>query len=685
MHENEEFAADKDAKIAQLERELAVAKADASLTTARLLRELDELSAVKRGQISECLYHLRRINASGWWRLGKALERLIVDPYQVIIRLLSKKRAVGVQEPLGERAYQKWIEVYDTLSERDRGKIRNQISSLRHRPLISIVMPAYDTPEKVLREAIGSIRAQLYENWELCIADDASELSSVAAILEEFSALDARIKWIRRPSNGHIAEASNSALALAAGEFIALMDHDDLLAEQALYEVVAEFNLYPDADIIYSDEDRIDSNGVRHAPYFKTDWNPELFLSHNMVCHLGVYRRALVEKIGGFRRGFEGSQDYDLTLRAVNATSAEKIRHIPAILYHWRSGVEGSSFSETQLERCVKAACRAKKEYLLARKESAKVIPNPYAPGWHRICRAVPSPPPLVSLIVLTRDRHDLLSTCVDGLLNRTTYRPTEIIIVDHQSKDPRTRALLQRLSVDERVRILPYKGPFNYSDMNNRAVANAKGKIVGLLNNDIDVIEPEWLSEMVSLAIRPENGAIGAKLLYPGDGVQHGGVILGLPWGAEHVGKGAQRNDLGYFGRLAVTNNVSAVTGACMVLRKSLFEDVGGLNPDLAIAFNDVDLCLELHARGYQNVWTPFALLYHHESVSRGRDATQDKIVRAAREWDYLRMKWGHALEIDPYYNVNLSLQNPVFGLAFPPRRIKPWLSRVGNRLRES
>jgi glycosyltransferase involved in cell wall biosynthesis len=672
VRELEESAAHKDAQIARLAHDLAAAKKETKLTVVRMSRQLGELDAIKNEKITELVYHLDRFNASPWWRLGQWLEKLVLVPLGALSKLIPRK--AGAHRFISDISYRKWVELYDTISEPDRDKIRHSILGLDYRPLISIVMPAYDTPEKAFREAIESVRAQLYTNWELCVADDASPSPKLAAVLTEAAALDPRIKWIRREVNGHISEASNSALALASGEFIALLDHDDILPEHALYEIVVELNAYPDVDIIYSDEDRIGSDGVRHSPYFKTDWNPELFLAHNMISHLGVYRRSLIEKIGGFRQGYEGSQDYDLALRAVSATCADNIRHIPAILYHWCDGSKCTAFSESQFARCVAAARHAKRDYFAARNETAEVEENPFAPGWDRIRRPVPSPAPLVSLIVPTRNRADLLGPCIDGFLHRTEYQPIEILIIDHQSDDPKTLALLKQLSADERVRIVRYEGPFNYSDMNNKAVAEARGEIIGFINNDIDVIEPDWLSEMVALAVLPENGAVGAKLLYPNNHVQHAGVIVGSNF--EHAHANAERSASGYFCRLVLTSNISAVTGACLVLRKRVFEEVGGFNSvDLPVAFNDVDLCLEIRARGYRNVWTPFALLYHHESVSRGSDAAPEKIERFNRELNYLRTKWGgYALEGDPYFNVNLSLQHPSVVLAFPPRRVKPW-----------
>ncbi len=663
----EESAADKDAQIARLARELALTKKDAKETAARLSRQRDISGAHKDAQLAQCLHHLRRINASPWWRLGKLLEKLILSPLRLIASSLAGNRPPG-SSSLCDRAYQKWIELYDTLSDRDRQEIRDHIRALDYQPLISILIQAQEGPEQAFRDTLESVRAQLYTNWELCVA--ATPSARVAAVLEEMSSRDPRIKWTRvEPNNSQV---HNVALALAAGEFVARMGQSDILAEQALYEIAVELNDNPSADLVYSDEDKINGDGARHSPHFKTDWNPELFLGHDMISRLAVYRRPLVEKIGGLAPGDGGSGDYDLALRAAGATSADKIRHVPAVLYHRRNA---SGLSEIQPECSIVSAHRAKRDYFMARKESAEVERNPAFANADRIRRPLPSPPPLVSLIVSTCDRHDLLGPCMRGLLHRTTYQPIEVIIIDHQSDDARTIALLERLKADKRVRIIAYERPFNYSDMNNKAVAQARGEIIGLINNDIDVIEPDWLAEMVSLAVLPENGAIGAKLLYPSDRVQHGGIILGSYWGPDHAHTNAERDESGYFGRLQLTTNVSAVTGACLIIRKSLFEEVGGLNAlDLPVGYNDVDLCLKIRAKGYRNVWTPFALLYHHEYSSRRRDTTAAQIERADRERAYMRSKWGEAFDRDPYFNVNLTLQNPSFALAFPPRRIKPW-----------
>ena len=605
--------------------------------------------------------------------MARKLPFWLKSPLRRFLRIVQARFSIS-------QSYDRWVKDFDTLSESDRAKIQNHIRYLKYRPLISVVMPVYETPEWALREAIDSVRDQLYQNWELCIADDASKSPHVFEVLRQAAAQDARIKWIRRETNGHISAASNSALSLAAGEFVALMDHDDLLPQHALYEVVVALNKDRMLDIIYSDEDQIDRKGRRSQPYFKTDWNIDLLLGHNMISHLGVYRRTLLERIGGFREGFEGSQDYDLALRSADATVPHRICHIPSVLYHWRRDYGAASFSEQRLTECSDAALRAISDHLNRRHEKGDVISHPALPQWSRVIRPVPRPAPLVSLIVPTRDRVDLLGMCIAGLLERTDYPRIEILIVDHTSELSETFAFFEKLLLDSRVRVLPFNGAFNYSAINNMAVAEAKGSIVGLINNDVDVINSDWLSEMVSLAIMNDVGAVGAKLIYPNDRVQHGGIVLGVGGVANHFNYSLPRWATGYFGRNLLTSSVSAVTGACLAVRKSVFEEVGGLNEeDLAVAFNDVDFCLKLRRKGYRNIWTPHAELYHHESASRGTDDTPEQSARFKRESEYMLATWGPELEHDPFYNDNFSTEiGRCFQLAFPPRRQKPWLQAI-------
>ena len=593
--------------------------------------------------------------------------------------------ATAPRSPLDAAAYREWVHQYDTVSEADRQAIAEHLARLNYQPLISVIMPAFETPEATFRLAIESVRAQLYANWELCVADDASPSPGVSAVLAEYSALDDRIKWMRRQEYGQIAAASNSALELASGEFVALMNQDDVIPPHALYEVVVELNAHPQVDIIYSDEDKIDEAGRRFEPHFKTDWNPELFLQYNLVNHLGVYRRTLVAAVGGFRIGFEGSQDYDLALRCVRATSAEKIRHIPAILYHWRRTSQDLAFSERHLERCMAAARKAKAEYFATTDNTSEIAGHPQIPCWERVVRPVPQPAPLVSIIVATRNHGELLGPCLNGLMNKTSYHPIEIIIVDHESDEPQALAVLKRVSGDPRIRIMGYKGPFNFSAMNNRAVELARGELIAFVNDAIEVIAPDWLAEMVALAARPEAGAVGAKLLYPDGRVRTAGVGLGFSGVAADLYRGAAADQAGYFGRLLLVSNVSAVTAACLVVRKAVYREVGGLNEtDLRVAFNDLDFCLKLREKGYRNVWTPFATLYQHESQSRGPDTTPEDAARFRKECDWLIKTWGAALVEDPYFSPNLSLDGVTFELAFPPRRVKPWLATAAVAARK-
>jgi GT2 family glycosyltransferase len=585
--------------------------------------------------------------------------------------------------PLGEPAtYAEWVERYDTLSDADRKAIASHIASFVRKPLISVVMPAYATPLPLIRAAVQSVQAQLYPNWELCIADDASPNGKLWAALQALAKADPRIKVVRRETNGHICAATNSGLALASGEFVALMDHDDLLPEQALYEIAALLERHPDADVIYSDEDKIDDHGQRFEPYFKPDWNAELLLGQNTISHLGVFRRSLLEKIGGLREGFEGSQDFDLALRASEQTTPDRIHHIPWVLYHWRQQGATASFSESFMARCADAARRAVQEHLERTGQTGVAENIEGMPGWVRVRRPAPTPRPMVSIIVPTRDRAELLAACAEGVLARTAYEPLELIIVDNGSLEAKTKALFERLDADPRVRVLHAPGPFNFSALNNQAAAAAKGEILVLLNNDITMLDDGWLDVMVAQAVRPSVGAVGCKLYYPDMTVQHAGVVTGvagIPAVAAHSGVGASKDDPGYFGELFLARNVQAVTAACLALRRSVFEEVGGLNEErLKVAFNDVDLCLKIRAAGYGIVWTPAAELVHHESASRGTDQGGAALKRFQSEILAMRDLWGATLDRDPFYSVNFDRRGTDHVIASPPRRVPPWLADV-------
>ncbi|WP_185985342.1 glycosyltransferase family 2 protein [Aureimonas mangrovi] len=567
------------------------------------------------------------------------------------------------------RSYAEWISLYDEITPLELAAFAEQSAALSIRPLISVLMPVYNTPEKLLREAIDSVLTQVYDNWQLCIANDASTDPAVRRVLDEYAAREPRIAVAHRSKNGHISEASNSALELVKGEWIALLDHDDLLRPHALLEVAQEIEAHPDAGLIYSDEDKINGTGERYDAFFKPDFSLEQLRAQNYFNHLTVHRADLVREVGGWRRGFEGSQDYDLNLRVVERLQREQIRHIPKVLYHWRA-VEGSTASSgDEKGYAYHAGLKALQEHAARCEDGASVEAVAGLP-FYRYRPAIPSPEPLVSLIIPTRDRLELIRNCVGSILERTTYRSFEILIIDNGSVEPESLAWFESFADHPQVRVLRYDQPFNYSAINNFGVREAKGSIVGLVNNDIEVIAPGWLGEMVSFAAQPEIGCVGAKLYYADDTIQHGGVVLGVGGVANHSHLRLHRDRDGYFGRLRVHHNCSAVTAACLLVSRSIYEEVGGLNErDLAVAFNDVDFCLKVMTKGYRNVFTPFAELYHLESVSRGREDSPEKIARFNREIEYMLTTWPALIRRDPYYSVNLSISYTDYSPAFPPR----------------
>jgi len=567
-------------------------------------------------------------------------------------------------------AYPGWIAQFDTPTSATRAALRRQLRALPIHPLISIILPVYTPELHFLEAAIASIRHQIYERWELCIADDASTDPEVRPFLEQVAGSDPRIKLTFRERNGHISACSNSALALATGDWCALLDQDDAFAENALGLVALEIDRHPEAGLIYSDEDKIDKMGTRSNPFFKPDWNPELFLGQNYINHLGCYRTDLLSEIGGFREGFEGSQDYDLALRCVERLRPEQVRHIPRILYHWRM-VGGSLAAIPDAKPYAKeAARRAIADHGKRNGAPGKVVPCPENPESHRLIHALPEPAPLVSIIIPARDRVGLLQRCIESIRAQTDYRPFEILIVDNGSTQEETFAFFSQAARANLARVLVMPGPFNYSRLNNRAARQADGDILLFLNNDTEVDDPGWLTEMVSHVARAETGAVGARLWYPDGTLQHGGVVLGLGGIAGHAFPHVPRGHPGYFNRAMLQQNCSAVTGACMAVRKTVFDELGGFDEEnVGVSFNDIDFCLRLTQRGYRVIWTPYANLIHHESASRGHRRTEEEQAEFLRAADYMQRTWPAELLHDPFYNPNLSLDIPGFELAFPPR----------------
>lgn len=587
-----------------------------------------------------------------------------------LVEAVQSSNPAGVSIAFGEpdrNDYAAWLRRYDLLDDERRAALRTRQGFFAVHPVISVVMPTYNPKPAWLVEVIESVRQQIYPHWELCIADDCSSNAEIRSILERYQREDKRIKVVFRSKNGHISAASNSAIEVASGEWIALLDHDDLLSEQALFWVAEAINQKPDARLIYSDEDKVDADGVRFGAYFKTDWNRPLFYSQNMISHLGVYHAALVREVGGFQVGMEGSQDYDLALRCIERIEDHQIHHIARVLYHWRVHQESTAMSSDAKPYAQMAGERALTAHFARRGVKATVerVKDSY-----RVRYALPDQLPLVSLIIPTRNGLDLLRTCVQSILALTTYPNYEILIVDNGSDDPATLDWLAGVQVDQRVRVLRDDRPFNYSALNNGAVRHARGELLGLLNNDLEVITPDWLDEMVSHALQPGVGAVGARLWYPDNTLQHGGVIVGLGGVAGHAHVHMARQHAGYFGRTSLLSAFSAVTAACLVIRKSIFEEVGGLNEaDLAVAFNDVDFCLRVRELGYTNMLTPYAELYHYESATRGLDDTPEKSARFNREVAYMKERWEPLLQHDPAYSPNLSLLYSDFSLAWPPR----------------
>jgi len=570
-------------------------------------------------------------------------------------QIMNQKRDSGV-------TYETWL-ANNRLSEEKEQEILKRIQELPYKPVFSVLVPVFNVEEQWLRRCISSVKNQLYPYWELCIADDASPKSYIRRVLKEIASTDSRIKIIFRDNNGHISAASNSALELATGEYVALLDHDDELAPDALYENAVLLNVHPEADFIYSDEDKISEDGDRNSPFFKPDWSPDTLLSQMYTCHLGVYRTSLIKEIGGFREGFEGSQDYDLVLRFTERT--KNIYHIPKILYHWRAISESTASDAQSKGYAHEAGLKAIEEALLRRGEDAWVDGIDNFPHLYKVHYKLKHKP-LISIIIPTRDYADVLGICLDSIFKKSTYQKFEVVIIDNGSIEQKTFNLFSKWErkEPERFQVKRLDIPFNYSKLNNEGVRLSKGELVLLLNNDIEVITPNWLEEMAGQAVRSNIGVVGAKLLYPDNTVQHAGVILGIGGVAGHGHKGFQNKEPGYFGALFKITNVSAVTGACLMVRKELFESVKGLDEELMVAFNDVDFCLKVKRKGLFNINLAHVELYHHESKSRGYEDTLEKQERFKSEILLMQKRWGDILTSDPFYSPNLTLEREDFEL---------------------
>ena len=542
--------------------------------------------------------------------------------------------------PLIPNDYEKWI------SEQKEEKV----TKLKYNPLISIIIPTYNVSEKLLNECLESILNQSYKNFEICIADDSSTLDETIKTLKKYESND-KIKIIYRSKNGHISEASNTALSIANGEFIALVDNDDVLDKNALYYMVKKLNNDKSLDLIYSDEDKLDLKGNRCVPFFKPDYSPDTLLTVNYICHFTMIRKKIVDEIGGFRSEYNGAQDYDLFLRIINKT--KRIGHVSRILYHWRMTETSTALNGANKNYALKNGKKALEDYFKKNSISADVsiIENSHM---YQINYLIDKEPK-ISIIIPTKDKWKILKKCIDSIYEKTIYSNFEIIVIDNNSIENKTFEVLNDYkNKHDNFTYYRLECEFNFSYINNYAVSKAKGEYIVLLNNDTEVITPTWLNTMVGYAAQKHIGCVGVKLLYPNKTIQHFGVVTGVGGVAMHAQ--SYREESGYFGRLVGVYDWSCVTAACLMIDKKKYIQAGGLDENLKVAFNDVDFCLKNIELGYYNVVLPQIELFHFESLSRGNDVSNSNYTRFKSEIDYMCDKWKDKLLNDKFYNCNLS-----------------------------
>lgn len=577
-----------------------------------------------------------------------------VRPVRIVVGGDDGSPGAVVADQVIHDPYRRWILAHGARTS-DLAAYREDALHFSQRPLVSVVMPVYDPPIAFLEAAIRSVMAQTYDRWELCMADDRSTDPEVRRTLERWSREDDRIKVVFRTSNGHISQASNSALDLAEGTFVALMDHDDLLAPDALHHVVRALEREPGLDLIYTDEDKVDENDRRSEPHFKPQWCPDHLLSRNYFGHLVVLRASIVREIGGFREGFEGSQDYDLLLRYTERT--QRVHRIPKVLYHWRVHAGSAARGEDVKPYAYDAAKRALDESLVRRGEPADVS---FLPGFRGY--GVRFKRPLegrVSVIIPTRDKADVLGTCLRSLFKLTDHPDLDVLVISNNSREKATVELLDGMQDEHagRFRWIAHDEPFNFSGLMNLGARHTTGDHILYLNNDTEVIHADWMRAMHEWSQRPGTGAVGAKLLYHNDTIQHGGVVIGLGGVAGHVFTGTHKDGPGYFNYVNTINNYSALTAACLMVERAKLDRIGGWDELFTVEYNDVDLCLRLREAGYHNVYLPHVSLYHYESLTRGHPhMTKESYERHLREVRLFQERWEGYVKDDPCYNPNLT-----------------------------
>jgi glycosyltransferase involved in cell wall biosynthesis len=592
-------------------------------------------------------------------RGGRVLRVIIAKILKHIYLIVEVKKVMIVEVFTDVLSNQADYNQYLTkkLITKDKRKILTNLQkNFARKPLISIVIPVYNPPIDFFKKALDSITKQIYPHWEICIADDCSTDEEVREVIEEYKKKYANIKVVYRTENGHISKASNSAIELAEGEYTLLFDQDDELKENALFEIVKLINQKPNADLIYSDEDKIDENNVHSAPHFKPDWCPDSLLSRNYICHVSVFKTNQLKEIGGFRVGFEGSQDHDLLLRYTEKYT--NIYHIPEILYHWRIHEYSVASSEGAKPYAYRAAQTAITEAMERRGYKADIG---FLDGFvgYTVRLEIKKPNDLVSIIIPTKDKQKYLEQCIDSIVNLSEYRNFEIILIDNNSIEKGFFKLVEKYKEQTQFKFIYVRDekPFNFSRLMNLGRKHANGEYILLLNNDTQVISPDWMNAMIEHAQRPEIGVVGCKLLFDDDTIQHAGVVIGLGGVASHAFMGDYVDEPGYFHYKKLLNNYCALTAACILMRKNIYDEVNGFNEDFVVEYNDVDFCLKVIEKGYRNLYVPHVSLYHYESISRGHPhATSEGYKRHVKEVNLFRKKWMRYVEHDPCYNPNLT-----------------------------
>jgi GT2 family glycosyltransferase len=593
--------------------------------------------------------------------LPKIIWLFILKPY-VLLKFLKQIKNYRLAVNYLKTEMYIYYRRYTYNNQFDETTIEKTLNSIPYQPLISIVVPVYNVNPVILDKALKSVYNQFYKYWEIILVDDGSTnqdtLNYLRGVVEH-----RQIKVEYMEQNSGISIATNRAIKSAQGEFIAFMDNDDELTYDALYEVVKAIN-FTKADFIYSDEDFISLDGRYINPHFKPDFSPDLLLSHNYITHFVVVKSTLIDKVGGLRSQYDGAQDHEFVLRATH--KADKVVHIPKVLYHWRMSETSTAFDSTIKPKALSNAQKALQDTLTSRGIKAHVEAA-NLPFFFKVNYLLLSQP-LISIIIPFKDKVELLKKCVESILDKSTYQNFEIIGMSNNSKEQKTFDEMKRLSqIDKRINFYEYNLPFNYSQINNYAVNHyAKGEHILLLNNDIEIISSSWIEEMLMFSQREDVGCVGAKLYYSNGKVQHAGVILGLGGYAAHSHRMHSRESNGYFNRLNIVQNLSAITGACLMVKKSIYQELDGLDEkNFVIAYNDVDFCLRVLKKGYLNIFTPFAEAYHYESLSRGNDSqTQEKRERFNREKAYLLEYHRDFIDNDPYYNPNLTRDNENFDI---------------------